>query len=450
MAVQTIAGRVAQYGLQKNSGGTYIANGAYPSWSTSASSGYWLKWRQGSMVTPKMDYAFEFEGDGSRGEALGYRKLQYGVAKHTFAPRPNEAALFLAAFSGTGSDTVVATANNLAGTIAAVASTGYQTVALTLTSGKLYPGQIVSVAAGGGTAETVVAIATQGTNAATGSPTSFTAVFTSTHSAATAVTTAADGGVGSGSTHVIQPNLGSNNDFYDLVQQLPSALGSNAYVMRLHNAICNGLTLQVSTSAPVLIFDADWTGIQNSASNPTTGETALSTATSGILGFQTEGPYYFYQTSNVAFPQASLAPAIKDISLKCEYTLTPSDFQTDSVTPLPYIAGNMTITGDVTVLWQDGGMAAQTYFGSTTGTADAGTNVTGSMGITFANASTPGYTISLAVPNCAFQSAEFTPDLSGKPIEQKLSFHALRYPAGSGTATPIYSAAVVCSNSSAF
>jgi hypothetical protein len=463
MATQTLPGRVAQFGLQKNASGGYLASGSYPTWNTSTkadttqgtSSGYWIKWRQGSMLTPKMDYAFEFEGDGSRGESLGYRKLNYGQAKHIFAPRAVEIPLYLTAFAGTGSDTVVSNANVLSATgTAAVTANTVASVPLTGTvSGTIYPGMSVQVDTGG-SQETVIVLQVSGPSAPATTGTTITAFFTKGHTTSYAI----NGVIGASNyAHVVQPALTGNNDFYDLVEQYPSALpiGTNnkSYIKRMHNSMLYSLGVNCSTQSPVMTFEADWYGINNQASDPVNGETAMSTGSAAPLGFQSDQPYYLYTASQVAFPATSLTAAVKDVAMKMSFELTPSDFQTDAVTPLPYVAGNLTVSGDVSVLWQDGGMGAFTYFGSSSGTADSTQNITGSMGLVLQNGSTPGYTFGLVYPACAFQSSEFTPDLSGKPLEMKLSFHALKYTnngAGSTAQVPIFSACAINGVSAAY
>jgi hypothetical protein len=334
---RTVPGRAAQFGLGRQTA-VGIAN--------IAAASTWVKWRQGSMLSPKMDVQHDFEGDGSRGEALVYKKSQYGTGKLTFAPRPAEAAQIFAAFSGAASDAVGTVAN------------------------ALYP-------------------------------------------------------------HVITPGK-SANDFYTLHQQLTGVSAGNKQRVRVSDAVCYAVSLSTSTAAPVLILDTDWYGI-----NTTIDSTVVAVLDTD---FEAAGPFFLYSTAGQwTLPGATSAVgAVKGLDLKFAQELNPEDFQTESITPLPYVPGNLTISGDLTILWQDGGLAAYAYMNNqasddTTAHPSAAGLPTGDLNVTFncssdvtAGAAHPR-TLTLDLPNAVFEDATFTPDLSGKPIEQKVTIRGIRY-----------------------
>jgi hypothetical protein len=363
----TVPGRAQQLAFARQ---TAVAT-PRTDWSTSS---HFLKWRQGSMVAPKMDIAHEFEGDGNRGEALIYKKLQYSVGKLIFAPRPYEACMAFAAFAGAGSDT-------------------------------------------------------------------------------------------GGSPHVISAGASCTNDYYTLLQQIncpPAASATTGY-----DACCYGLNVASSTQNPVLVLDTDWYGRNSTISSDLPVPTGIG-STADPNGFEQAGPFYFYSAKGgwtLPYDNAGsqVSAAVREFNFKMAYELTPADFQAEDITPLPFVPGNLTISGDMTCLWQDGGLAAYTYMngvanGATlSGTVDdtgvgAGAVASGAFSVKFLCSSdvvsgslSPQY-LQLDVPNMSFESAEFTPDLSGKPIEQKLMCRAVRYAAGTGVASDLFSVTILAAD----
>lgn len=419
MAVpQTVPGRTVNIGLAKQSSqGTHVA--------PTSSVGQWVRWLQGSKIRPDAEFKQEFEGDGSRGWSLNYKARQSALGKIVVYPRPQEAALLLQAFSGSGSDAITAS-TGLIGTSTAVAATGSQSFTVTATAtgqsalANVTNGTKLTFDIGLSNAETVTLTAW---NSGTGAG---TATFVNTHTGTPTVAQPA--------THVITPQSSGLASYYTLGQNTGTASGNKLYQEAV-DCILNQMVITGGITAPPIKFDCDWLGITNSQST-TLATTAL----------VTDGPFYWFSgtwTINSALIGASSqnwSVAVKDLTVTFNNNMTIGDFMAETITPVPLTQENLTIEGSLTLLWQDGGIFAATYFNG--GTADSSTVPTGQLQFVFASATDSQQTLQITFPAASLKMADIEPDLSGKPIEQKADFAILRPSSGA-----IYTATALVSSS---
>jgi hypothetical protein len=400
----TVPGRAVNIGLAKQSAlGTAVP--------PSSSVGYWIRWLQGSKVRPDASMKQEYEGDGNRGQSLNYKDRQSALGKLICYPRPTEAAVFMQAFSGSGSDAITA-ATGLVGTSTAVTSTGSQSFTVTASAGALTNvtnGSQLTFDIGKSNAETVTLTAWNSTTGAG------TATFVNTHTGTPTVAQPA--------THVITPQNSGTPSYYTLGQNTGSVAGNRLYQQAV-DCLLNQLHITAGITAAPIKFDADWVGLTNSQST-TQQTTAL----------PVDGPFYWYSgtwTINSALIGGSAqnwAVAVKDLSVTLNNNVNPEDFMAETITPGTLTMENLSITGDLTLLWQDGGMFAAAYFNG--GTADSSLIASGQLQFVFASSTDSQQTWTLNIPNASLTMSEIEPDLSGKPIEQKASFVALRPSTGS-------------------
>lgn len=134
MVLTSTVGRTAQIGIARQPAG--YGTPVVPT-ATSANTTF-VKFLSGSDVSTKSTVKREFEGDGGRGQSLQTKTAQWGMAKIIGYIRPNDLAFFLAAWAGSGSDTLGTVAGgNTPHTIvpASTAGNDYYTICQNLGSG---------------------------------------------------------------------------------------------------------------------------------------------------------------------------------------------------------------------------------------------------------------------------------------------------------------------------
>jgi hypothetical protein len=307
--------------------------------------GYWLRWLQGSKVRPSSDMQQEWEGDGSRGQSLNFKKGQWGTGKLITYCRPRNAAMIFTAFSGSGSD--------------------------------------------------------------------------------------AHSGSSAPYTHAITPVLTSAAyDYYTLRHSIGK--GSSTVTTQVVDAVCHQIVVTAGAQNPPLKLDTDWTGLTNTQ---TVGSVTAAS-------METEGPFYWFNgtwtlaSALAGSGNANWATAVQDISLTFAADLTPTDFVAEAITPLPFSPGNIKLTGEITLLWQDGGIDASAYFNG--GSSDSATVATGDLSVTFACSSDNTQTLTIHIPHASWTMSDIEPDLSGKPVQSKASLVGLNV-----TGSTIYTVTVL-------
>ncbi len=422
----TVPGRTVQIGLSKQSAqGTAI--------SPTSSVGYWLRWLQGSKVRPDADWKQEWEGDGGRGQSLNYKTRQNGLGKMICYPRPQEIALLMQAFCGSGSDAFSTTGAFVGSWVSGgtPGTPGAQTsVAITAGAGTILNGDNITINPGLSDQETVAITSLSGTNP------NYTAGFTTVkaHSGTPNITKPY--------THVFTPQNVGTFSYYTLGQNTGTASGNRMY-QQVWDAVLTKMVITASKDSVPLKVDCDWLGRVNSQ------VTALQTTS-----FVVDKPFYWFSVALsvganlLASSGQQWASALTDITITLDNNVNIEDYIIESITPAVIAAGNLTAMVDMTFKWQDGGLFAAAFMNNvlngTNGTSGDSANVpVDDFNVTFSSSTDSLQTFKIDMPNASLKLADIEPDISGKPIDQKASLVAL-------TPAPIFTATCLNNVNAAF
>ena len=245
-------------------------------------------------------------------------------------------------------------------------------------------------------------------------------------------------------THVITPvlsaasNYGVSN-YYSIQNTL--GYGTGATILIAQDMVCQQLQITAGVSSPLVKFESDWLG---GYSTQTTGSVPT------ITWPTAEMPFYFFgstwtlgTTLTGSAGNTAWEAAVRDLSLTFSSELTPGDFQAESIVPLVMQPGNLKVTGNLTLIWQDGGVQAAAYFAGT-GT-DTPNIVTGALTATFLCGSDSTQTFEISIPAASYNMSEIVPDLSGKPVLQTCQLTGLASVSG-GTPTAPFTATIIDKN----
>lgn len=392
---------------------------------TMASASFW-RWRQGTKETPTHQYTEEKEGDTAAWETLSTKETMYRKFTVVEAVRPITAGCAIAAFCGTGSDTLTAPAKST--TLAAIVAAGATSFQSAGDLGNI--GTLAASFEGGyssATNETQTIDLT--TRAGTG-PWTYTlaagARFAFGHANGGTVTSAAE--------HVIAPTLYAYDPYtveFGYGNAAVSALGPTRAI-RLRDSVCYGLKLSGTRGGKYLMLQSDWWAAVSAVQ--AAGAFLTPVYEGGAMSQQTAGnassPFAFAQAlGNWQMDGATTghATAIEQFSIQLQRGgAKPEDFINESLTPSFFMAGDVTVSGSMQVQFQTFQQLDEAIYGVASAgasAADAIAFVTGQFSSTFALDAVNSFGFSIPRARWAAPALDMNPQAG--PVKLPLSFKAL-------------------------
>src|SRR5690348_11004409 len=406
----------------------YVAWQKQAAWNTAvnmASANYW-RWRQGTKETPAHQYTDEKEGDTAAWETLSTKETIYRKFTVVEAVRPITAGCAIAAFCGTGSDTLTAPAKST--TLSAPVAVGATQI---VTVGDLTNVGSLGVSLEGGysssTNETVTLDLT--TRTGTGPWT-----YTLAGGAKCAFAHSAAGTVTSVIQHAIAPTLYAFDPYtveFGYGNAAVTTLGPTR-ALRLRDAVCYGLKLSGTRGGKYLMLQSDWwaavSAVQASGSFLTPAYEGGTTSQN--TGGNASSPFAFAQAlGNWQLDGATTghAAAIEQFSISLQRGgAKTEDFINESLTPNFFMAGDISVSGSLLVQFQTFQQLDEAIYGvasAGTNAADAIAFLTGQFSTSFALDAINSFGFSIPRARWAAPALHMNPQAG--PVKLPLSFKAL-------------------------
>lgn len=392
----------------------YIGAAKQAAWNTPVAPTWWWLWLDGTDANPKATMQKERQGDTQPYMALIYKKGQYWEVKVVENARPQSIGYALQAVLGSGSDAYTGpTKNTTLSAAVAAGATSFSSTADLGNVGTLY----VNFTPGYSSANYEVLNVNLVSRTGTG-PYTYNLVagqnFKFAHLITDPITTA--------STHVLtrQPLA---YDAYSIDLGFGSTAGGLAKWFRLQDAICYQVKLTHQKGMP-LKLEHDWYGSLAAidAAGPTPvyeGQNVIGNAAGPLMWWMAQNNWLLdtLATGN--------AVTIEKAELTIKNSTAADDFQTEGLSPVYFIPGNVDIDGTADVVFQSYNQYLELFYGSAAAAAGATDSyITGQGALSTTWQADGVNSLALALPSIAYTGGPLTPKLDAKPLHQALAFSA--------------------------
>jgi len=372
----------AYIGLGKQSvSGTAVAPTLFP------------RWLDGTMLQIEMKAEDIWEGDTTRHLSQVIKNQQSVSVKLTCYPRPVEMGFLETAALGVGGDSVTpATVNT---TLSASTSIGATAITVASNTGLSGSGTISLVIQPGLGTEEVALFNIPATGVGP-----YTLTVNSGYNSGALKTAHTNSSVvQSATTHTITDQYDGN--YYTLEVGLGSLNGGAGTSFRVRD--CKVETIKRSSKAGMLLqYEVDFIGIASTTVSPAT------------VTLENHQPFYFVTgTWTLDGSTSGDAPNVETFDITQKNALDTT-IQTEQLNLAATIFGQLTCEVQYEVVFQNANRIFQTYYGSTSGTADAQAIGTGALSLIFAQVD-GFHTVTYVVPTIHYTKIGFpAPKADGK------------------------------------
>ena len=383
----------------------YIGMGKQAAWGTDVTPTWFYIWRDGSDANPETKVQTEREGDGTGYMSLSYKQEQHGVVKISEYARPILLGYALQGLLGSGSDTYTAAAQNT--TLSSSVAAGATSVSVVANLGNVgtLP-MTVEPGYSAANAETVTLDLT--TKTGTG-PYTYTlaagATFARAHTNGSAIQSAA--------SHALTGKYA-----YDVytIEIGYGEVGNITQVIRYVDCVCVDLQLMADKGKPVSATHTWYAASTKTVATPT----ATTYPASGIFKFESAAAAWRLNGASTGN-----AATIEKLQLSLKRSTVADDFQSEGISPVFFLPGNLDISGNVQAIWNSWADYNLAYYGSTSpaaGTKDS--NLVGQSALATTFTVDAVSSLALSLPTINYTAAKVKMGLGGKGIRQPITFTA--------------------------